>query len=226
MMRLFLGNAMWQLIKQADAVSKLVLLILLVMSIMCWTAFFYKVILVRIKKRQLAKVLVQVKNVKTLDDMRALISVFSKTLPGYFLSRNVKLLKDMLKEGQTSLTPHDWESVQQHMHQTIDDMIYAEESYLPLLSTNAAVAPLLGLFGTVWGLVHAFIRISEKQSADIITVAPGIAEALITTLAGLIVAIPALIMFNYLTVQVRTIEQRLMLLADAYGALIQRLLVQ
>ena len=78
-----------------------------------------------------------------------------------------------------------------------------EESYLPFLFTSASVSPLLGLFGTVWGLVHAFIRISEKQSADITTVAPGIAEALITTLAGLLVAVPALVMYHYLIAQIR-----------------------
>ena len=83
----------------------------------------------------------------------------------------------------------------------VDAIVVHEESYLPFLSTSAAVAPLLGLFGTVWGLIHAFMRISEKQVADITTVAPGIAEALVTTLAGLFVAIPALIMFNYLNIQ-------------------------
>ena len=77
-------------------------------------------------------------------------------------------------------------------------MILHDEAYVPILSSCAAVAPLLGLFGTVWGLIHAFLQISQTQVADLATVAPGISEALITTLAGLMVAIPALIMYNYL----------------------------
>jgi len=81
----------------------------------------------------------------------------------------------------------------------------------------------LGLFGTVWGLVHAFIRISEKQSADITTVAPGIAEALITTLAGLLVAIPALVMYHYLMSEIRTIERQLFILADKFSFIVQKL---
>ena len=111
--------------------------------------------------------------------------------------------------------------MQYHINQTVDTLVSNEESYLPLLSTSAAVAPLLGLFGTVWGLVHAFIRISEKQSADITVVAPGIAEALITTLAGLVVAIPALVMYNYLVVRVRQIEDQIVNLADKVSFIIQ-----
>src|SRR5439155_18764244 len=113
-----------------------------------------------------------------------------------------------------------------HIDQTVDSFVEQERQNLPLLATCAGVAPLLGLFGTVWGLVHAFMRISEKQIADIVTVAPGIAEALITTLAGLLVAIPALLMFNYLQVQVRIIEQRLGAMAHKMGVTMQQLSLQ
>ncbi len=85
---------------------------------------------------------------------------------------------------------------------------------------------MLGLFGTVWGLVHAFVSISQKQSADIATVAPGIAEALITTLAGLMVAIPALVMFVYLNTMVKDIEQKSMNLADRFILIAHRLMHQ
>jgi biopolymer transport protein ExbB len=88
------------------------------------------------------------------------------------------------------------------------------ESTSAALSTTASVAPLLGLFGTVWGLVHAFMNIAATQSADITAVAPGIAEALITTIAGLLVAIPALVMYN-VTVQIHTrLRERVYTLVD------------
>jgi biopolymer transport protein TolQ len=102
-------------------------------------------------------------------------------------------------------------------------MLLHNEEYLAVLSSSAAVAPLLGLFGTVWGLIHAFIRISETQVADIATIAPGIAEALITTLAGLLVAIPALVMFNYLHTKTRALEQQLITLADRITFIFQQL---
>lgn len=227
---MMMGNSLWQLIVQSDAISKFVLLILLFMSIACWTVFFYKWAMLRLKRKHMQQALDRLKTVHNLDDMLAMTSHLHNTVAGYFLSRNLTLLKTFLEaqklRGNTHVSREDWELVQQHMFQTIDDMVYSDESYVSLLSTSAAVSPLLGLFGTVWGLVHSFIRISEKQSADIATVAPGIAEALITTLAGLIVAIPALVMFNYLQIQLRALEQRYMILADRIGLLIQRILVK
>jgi biopolymer transport protein TolQ len=67
------------------------------------------------------------------------------------------------------------------------------------LAIVSTVAPLLGLLGTVWGITHSFFQIGEQKSATLAVVAPGIAEALITTIAGLIVAIPSVAFYNYLT---------------------------
>jgi biopolymer transport protein TolQ len=96
----------------------------------------------------------------------------------------------------------------------LDEIVHQEESFISILTVSAAVGPLLGLLGTVWGLVHAFMSISQKQSADIVTVAPGIAEALITTIAGLLVAIPAVMLFYYVSGKVKEIEYQLCLLSD------------
>jgi biopolymer transport protein ExbB/TolQ len=104
---------------------------------------------------------------------------------------------------------------------TIDYMLYQESSYLNILSVNAAVSPLIGLFGTVWGLMHSFMSISERQTADIVTTAPGIAEALITTLAGLMVAIPMLIMFNFLQTRVAHLEHQICRVSDRVAVLTQ-----
>ena len=71
------------------------------------------------------------------------------------------------------------------------------EQRLPLLATAGSVCPFLGLFGTVWGVMTAFLDISTQGSTNIVVVAPGIAEALITTIAGLAVAIPAMVAYNY-----------------------------
>ena len=103
----------------------------------------------------------------------------------------------------------------------LDDVMHQEESYVPVLSISASISTLLGLFGTVWGLIHAFVRISEKQSADIVAVAPGISEALITTIAGLFVAIPALVFSQYLMVRIRDMEYSLMTITDKVHALVR-----
>ena len=134
-------------------------------------------------------------------------------------------LKSLLEAHpeRPKLNDKEVEMLQYAVDQTVQDIVHHEESYLPILFTCAGASPLIGLFGTVWGLIHAFMRISEKQSADIATVAPGIAEALITTLAGLLVAIPSLIMYHYLMTQVRKIEHQLYSLADKFMWVVQRL---
>lgn len=225
MLEMFGNNIIVQLIQQSDAITKLVLLLLLIMSIFCWAIFLYKVVLLSIKKRQMRDVIHYVKRVQTFDDLRALLPAFGTTYPGYIMNKTLTMLK-LLAEKNPILAEEDFMIVRETTNQAIDELLHHEESYLPVLSGSAAVSPLLGLFGTVWGLIHAFVRIAEKQQADITTVAPGIAEALITTLAGLIVAIPALVMFHYLTTQIRHLEHNLITFADEFDRTIQKLFMR
>lgn len=228
-MTFFAGNSLWYLIVQSDAMSKGVLLILLGMSIACWAVFLCKIFLVMAKKRQLAAVLKELHEVTSIEQLLALAAFNKGNVAGYFLSKNLTYLKALLaKAGPDAHRPDSivWDQFQNHLDQMVDNLVVQEESYISLLHTSAGVAPLLGLFGTVWGLVHSFIRISEKQSADLATVAPGLSEALITTLAGLMVAIPAMVMYNILIVQIKKVEYQLLELSDATGALVQQLVVK
>jgi len=100
------------------------------------------------------------------------------------------------------------------------------EKYLPILGTSAAVAPLVGLFGTIWGLCHAFVRISQLKTADIAVVAPGIAEALLTTLAGLVVAIPAMIFFHYFSNKLRKLEGHIIIVSDSFFDSVRRIFIK
>jgi len=217
---MLVGNSLWYLVRQSDLMSKLVLFTLLVMSIVCWTIFVSKLILFRVKKNQIDAAMRQVKNVNNVEQLLAIATTHEGTVPGYFLSKTLifsQSLKRLSGPQQTAM-------LQNNIDQTMDSVLMDEESYLPVLQTSAAVAPLLGLFGTVWGLVHSFLSISEKQSADITTVAPGLAEALITTLAGLMVAIPALVMYNMLNTQLRKMEHDLFRFADYVSAILQNVL--
>jgi biopolymer transport protein ExbB len=85
-----------------------------------------------------------------------------------------------------------------------------------VLATIGAVAPFVGLFGTVWGIMNAFIGISESHTTSLAVVAPGIAEALLATALGLVAAIPAVVIYNHL---VRGIATYRALLADASAQL-------
>lgn len=223
-----MGNSMWNLVRQSDIMTWLVLLVLLVLSIICWTVFLYKFLVLRIKRKQLNRITQKMRELNSVESVLALSSSMNGDLPSYFLAHNVLYMKSLLAShgnGQT-LSITQWDLVSNNMDRVLDDMIGNEESYLPVLSTSAAISPLLGLFGTVWGLIHAFITISSTGSADIATIAPGIAEALITTLFGLLVAIPAMMMFNYLAAQVRVIEHSLIRLSDQFGRVVQHLMVR
>ena len=224
MVKVYWGNSLWQLVTQADATSRIVLLILLAMSILCWSVFLYKLILLRVKKRQLKDAIESVGKLQNLEELVQDTKKRVNTLPGYVITKILTLLKKVscADAGETlKLDVKEWEFFQQSSHQIVDNIADREDSLLSLLMTSAQIAPLLGLFGTVWGLIHSFIRISEKQSADITTVAPGIAEALITTLVGLAVAIPAYALFQYLNGQIRVVIRRLDDLSEMCGRIIR-----
>jgi len=201
------GSVIWNLIIQSDLVTQLVLIVLFIMSIVCWAIALYKLILLRIKKKQCIQVLDAVKNATNISELIDIASTYKKTLPGYVLVQLLAASKQAKEHQHIELLQHQIDT-------TLDDIMYNEESYTSILSVSASVSTLLGLFGTVWGLIHAFIRISEKQSADIVVVAPGISEALITTIAGLCVAIPALIFSQYVIVRMRDLEYSLLMLSD------------
>jgi biopolymer transport protein TolQ len=96
------------------------------------------------------------------------------------------------------------------------------EKNLVVLSTTTTVSPFLGLLGTCWGIMISFINIGAQGSANLSVVAPGIAEALIATIAGLGTAIPALVFYNMLTNRVRSLENEMETFAITVVDLIER----
>ncbi len=209
--------ALLSLILQTDGTTKAILCLFLLLSIMCWAILFYKrrLLLVKIRDLKLAQQLVS--KSYALSDLLAKATLLQGTFPGEMLAHYLSELKTALTMSgnyKPLLADREWQLLQTNLQHSIDDALSKEEAYIPVLSTTAACATLIGLFGTVWGLIHAFIGIGIKKSADIASVAPGIAEALITTLGGLLVAIPALVMFNYLQVTFKSFEQQLMIFAE------------
>lgn len=93
---------------------------------------------------------------------------------------------------------------------------------LGFLATTGSVAPFVGLFGTVWGIMNSFFQIGAQQSASLAVVAPGIAEALFATAIGLFAAIPAVIFYNRFSQSVNQYEARLQRFADKVHAGLSR----
>lgn len=107
------------------------------------------------------------------------------------------------------------------------DVAIAKESEglnrgLAFLATVASSSPFVGLFGTVWGIMHSFIQIAQQQNTNLAVVAPGIAEALFATGLGLIAAIPALIFYNKLTADSDNITAGWESFADEFATILSR----
>jgi biopolymer transport protein TolQ len=96
----------------------------------------------------------------------------------------------------------------------------AIESHLSFLASVGSVSPYIGLFGTVWGIMHAFVGLSNLQQVTLATVAPGIAEALVATAAGLAAAIPAVIGYNHFLGRLRGMD---LLIEEFVADLIHRI---
>lgn len=96
------------------------------------------------------------------------------------------------------------------------------ESGLAMLATIGSVSPYVGLFGTVWGIMNAFIAIGQVQQATVAMVAPGIAEALIATAMGLFAAIPAVVAYNLYTNRLAQLDQRYRTFADEFAGILER----
>mgnify|MGYP003575899617 CR=1 FL=1 len=96
------------------------------------------------------------------------------------------------------------------------------ESNLSFLATVASVSPYVGLFGTVWGIMHAFVGLSNLQQVSLSTVAPGIAEALVATAIGLFAAIPAVIAYNRFSRDIDRIAMQMDTFTEEFSNILQR----
>ncbi|MFH1644408.1 MAG: MotA/TolQ/ExbB proton channel family protein [bacterium] len=212
-MNLF-GTSAWQLVWQSDFMTKMILLLLFSLSVLCLAIIAYKYVSIKFQRNRVKKLLSKLRGVKTFAGLIEISKEFKDCIGGDFLMQNLNELHELLKDAEDNkknshLTLEQMEFLELSVDQSVDQLLIEEEKYLPVLGTSAVVSPLIGLFGTVWGLIHAFINISQEKSADISVVAPGIAEALTTTLAGLIVAIPAMVAFHYFSNELRKLEQQL-----------------
>ncbi len=213
----------WQLMAQSDWMTRLILLSLFAASVVCIAIIVFKFKTLRKQKLELKNILKDLKNIKNFEELIQIGQKYKNTISGNFLEYNLRDLKQILeKRVDQNIHSQDLEYLELAADQHIDQFMIESETYLPILGTSAAASPLVGLFGTVWGLIHAFVNISQEKSADIAVVAPGIAEALTTTLAGLIVAIPAMIAFNYFSNELRKQEQQLSHLTDRYLSIVKQ----
>src|SRR5947209_2346517 len=196
---LFIGGEIVNLVSESGPVAKAVLLILLIFSILSWSIILSKWASLRRARTQSGRFLRAFRKAQRLQDVMAVSEQFRP-------SPLVPVFENGFQEyrrGQ-SIT-----AVQRATQIASSEELSRLERRLPWLATTGAVAPFIGLFGTVWGIIDAFHGLGNAGAATLRAVAPGISEALITTAAGLFAAIPAVIAYNQFTHVMREFGSRM-----------------
>lgn len=227
MKNVFATNSLWGVIITSSPLSKVIVLMASAALILCLFIFIYKFLVIREKIAQIKNAKNSLGQVQALNDLVTLSSALGGTLPGAVLGRGLKALRTILQHGETTkqrLSVTDTQLLEESMVGLIDDCVHDEQEYSGVLSVSAAAAPLIGLFGTITGLIQAFIAIAHERSADISAIAPGIAEALVTTFAGLVVAIPALVLYHFLMAILKEYEYQVAALVSQFEWLVKHLL--
>ena len=201
------------LLENTGPVAKVVLFILLIFSVMSWGIILSKVLLLRKVNRESDTFWKIFRKSKNLSE----ISMACETLRFTPLVAVLNSAVDVLQPAsvhsskgalvvQTSASPA---VLQRTMQRSATAELTLLESRLTFLATTASVAPFIGLFGTVWGVLTSFLGLSNADTATLRAVGPGIAEALIATAFGLFAAIPAVIAYNQFVYKVRNIASQL-----------------
>ena len=197
------------LVLQADPVVQGVMALLLVASLACWAVIIEKAV--------------------TLRGLAREARLLAAERPDAAPPTGERLAAATLRAGQAEWregrdpaeTAGEFRGRLEHaMRAAIAATLRRAEPGLPLLATIGSVSPFVGLFGTVWGIMHSFAGIAARQDTSLATVAPGIAEALFATAIGLVAAIPATIAYNRCTTRLHRIRQEAL---AAAGALALRL---
>ncbi len=208
---------------QADWVVKLVMLGLLVASVWVWAIIFEKVTSLRRVNRAADGFEDRFWSGGSLDDLYAdegekprhpMAAVFAAAMAEWRRSLRV-VGADMTRSSVR-------ERVERAMGVTIAREMERQERWMVFLASVGSVAPFVGLFGTVWGIMHSFSAIAAMHNTNLAVVAPGIAEALFATAIGLVAAIPAVLAYNKISTDLARFAARLEGFGTEFGAILSR----
>jgi len=212
------------LFMHADIIGKTVITGLLMISILTWAIIFDKMFkLARLKGRasyfeekfwsagSLDALYEKIK--RPADPMQAVFSAGMKEWRG---AHEKGLFANPGSRGTVQAR------IDRILQVTIGREMSAVETWMTFLASVGSVAPFIGLFGTVWGIMHSFIGIAQAQNTSLAVVAPGIAEALLATAVGLVAAIPATVAFNKFSTEIGRYGSRLDNFANDFVATLSR----
>jgi biopolymer transport protein TolQ len=185
------GDTVLSLIIDAGPVVKFVLVILLFFSVFSWAIIFYKYRFLSRVEKESEEFRRSFDKDKDWDRLYELTKKLTLS-PMANLFKTAYSLRSSDFQGNEKIEEIKWALKRVEAVEST-----RLEKYLTFLATTGSTTPFIGLFGTVWGIMRSFMGIGRVGSASLAVVAPGIAEALIATAAGLAAAIPAVIAYNY-----------------------------
>jgi biopolymer transport protein TolQ len=205
------------LLARSSAATKIVLLVLALFSIVSWSIILYKQWMFGRAARQSSSFIEVFRRSNKFSEVQAVCqSLRESPLVGLFQAGYAELTAQLRQTAPADpgapSNPHppasrptlkSLSAVDRALLRASVVEVNKLERRIPFLATTASIAPFIGLFGTVWGIMAAFQGIGQTGSTNLGVVAPGIAEALVATAAGLFAAIPAVYFYNSLTQRVK-----------------------
>ena len=217
------------LILVASPVVKGVLLLLGVMSLSSWYVIGSKALFLSRALGRSSRFLDAFWKTQRLDDVWKMTEESSPSpVSEVFRAGYVELAKLRRRRSEQGATVDaethlgDLESIERALDRARTTAVTEMENRVPLLATTASAGPFIGLFGTVWGIMNSFRNIGAKGAANLATVAPGIAEALVATAIGLVAAIPAVMAYNYFVRRIRVVSADMETFANDFLNIVRR----
>ncbi|OGF99197.1 MAG: hypothetical protein A3F83_04600 [Candidatus Glassbacteria bacterium RIFCSPLOWO2_12_FULL_58_11] len=211
-----MGNRFIDKLIYASPEAQFILILLGLFSVLSWMVMGRKMLVIMRAEREMDLFLSRFRKARDLEQIQEAGKGLVRSPVAAMVNvavQEVRQLRRLIAKNEEHKTAFDptvmmRDSLLMALERTVAEEGEGLRSYLVFLAIIITISPFLGLLGTVWGIMIAFLDIAAKGSANISVVAPGIADALTTTIAGLFVAIPAVVGYNYLSNRVRRILDR------------------
>ena len=198
--------SIWSLVLHAGLFAKGILLLLFVVSIWCWAVIGNRLRLYSRVEKADRRFLESFRKLAPGADCRLVCDQHPESLLAKVAMAGQRTL-DRLKADASLAQTARHDLARHAMERSAGEETAVLERHVGFLATTGSVSPFVGLLGTVWGVMSAFLNIGAQGSASLVVVAPGIAEALIATVAGLGAAIPAVVGYNHTLGRLRELSQ-------------------
>ena len=218
---------MIKLLTASKGIVLAVVIILLTLVVLCLFVIFYKLIQISQAQSQSVSFLDRFWESKRLDDIyRVAEGLKYSPLAAMFRAGYVELSKVKKRSSEGVESMHDRMEDTANIERSLQRAKVSEltklETLLPFLATTGAAAPFIGLFGTVWGIMDAFLAIAAKGEAELSEISQPIAEALVTTALALLSAVPAVVAFNYFNRRLKVLNAEMSTFGNDYLNIIRR----